>query len=367
MRYVGGTKAAGAFIVMRWCTAALSFDAAVASFRTNPSQPRKPSPPPSSSSSSFGLCDRRTIWEKLVTEGVLPAALMISTGGGLPPPAKATPVSETTTTTTTTTTAIDQARTARTKGSAVEPPLMSLETAAARIGAGDEEDVFANRLRYPHPGLRRTASPVTGFGDDLEVLVDGLVRSMVTDATTPVQYGIDARIIVLRGAAAPPPLNLSPRPAGGPVVFVNPNILARSAEDTMVPWRERCLAVGTDAVWPEGEAPSAATPGSTVPSDSDSGGNNNRLLEVDLLRDEVVEVAAQDITGKPIRMALRGEASRAFQHELDHLNGILVIDHAASLEDLPPVVAFLEEGKHAERQKRAFARTTYQGNGPLYY
>jgi len=72
------------------------------------------------------------------------------------------------------------------------------------------------------------------------------------------------------------------------------------------------------------------------------------------------------VAGKPIRMALKGEASRAFQHELDHLDGILVVDHA-SLGELPGGVASLESPYHAARQKKAFARSTYQGNGPLYY
>ena len=91
------------------------------------------------------------------------------------------------------------------------------------------------------------------------------------------------------------------------------------------------------------------------------------MLEIDLLRDEVVEIAAQDITGRPIRKALRGEAARAFQHELDHLDGILIIDHAASLSELPANIAKLEAPYHAARQRRAFARNTYQGNGPLYW
>ena len=129
----------------------------------------------------------------------------------------------------------------------------------------------------------------------------------------------------------------------------------------MLQWREYCLVLGSNIVWPEGEEPSAKTPSSVL-----SRGSNQNLLEVDLLRDETVEVAAQDITGKPIRIALQGEASRAFQHELDHLNGILIVDHA-SLDELPPGIAFLEEPFHAVRQKRAFERPIYQGNGPLYY
>ena len=57
-------------------------------------------------------------------------------------------------------------------------------------------------------------------------------------------------------------------------------------------------------------------------------------LEVELLRDETLEVRAQDVRGVPFSTALSGEAARAFQHELDHLDGILIVDHAA-LDELP--------------------------------
>ena len=78
-------------------------------------------------------------------------------------------------------------------------------------------------------------------------------------------------------------------------------------------------------------------------------------LRVDLLRDAVVEVEAQDCYGRPFRRTLRGEAARAFEHELDHLNGILIVDHAA-LEDLPPEIVAAERPYHAERQRAAFDR-----------
>ena len=66
-----------------------------------------------------------------------------------------------------------------------------------------------------------------------------------------------------------------------------------------------------------------------------------------------------------VSTALSGEAARAFQHELDHLDGILIIDHAA-LDELPSELAKLEAPFHQERQHRAFARSVYDGNRPLY-
>uniref|UniRef100_A0A7S4W3Q5 Peptide deformylase n=1 Tax=Ditylum brightwellii TaxID=49249 RepID=A0A7S4W3Q5_9STRA len=241
-----------------------------------------------------------------------------------------------------------------------EELMISLESAAAQLWNG-EADPLSHRLNYPHPGLRKRASPVTSFGSDLETVADALVRGMKTNASMTVQYGIDARIIVLKGIAAPNGSSFVQSNDVPITVFCNPTILARSNEDKMIQWREYCLVVANTVVWPKEEHPKPETPGSKLASKT-----HQALLEVDLLRDSEVEVAAQDITGKPIRISLSGETSQAFQHELDHLNGILIVDHAG-LEDLPPGIAFLEEPFHAVRQKKTFERSIYQGNGPLYY
>jgi len=204
------------------------------------------------------------------------------------------------------------------KGTSIH--LLSVESAA-------QADTIGPTGLYPDPLLRRTASPVTDFGPAVEKVVELLVTGMQSNATTALHYGIDARIILLNGAASPNPT---------PLAFINPVILSRSGEESMVPWREYCRVLPPD------------------------------LGMVDLWRDEVVEVAAQDVRGVPIRKALRGEAARAFQHELDHLDGILIIDHAR-LDELPSAIAKLEAPYHAARQRRAFERNTYQGNAPLYW
>ena len=185
---------------------------------------------------------------------------------------------------------------------------------------------------YPDPILRHVASPVIDFGPSVDKVANLLIDGMKTNSTTALQYGIDARIMVLKGPA-------SPLADGAPLILINPNVLARSGEDKMMPWTEYC--------------------GNFVPTEG------VKALEVELLRDEVVEVAAQDVRGIPVRKSLRGEAARAFQHELDHLDGLLIIDHAG-LDELPKDIAELERPFHRARQRRAFERRTYQGNEPLY-
>ena len=197
-------------------------------------------------------------------------------------------------------------------------PLRSIEEAA-------EASDIGNIGLYPDPLLRRVAAPVTDFSPSVEKVSELLVAGMKSNAITAAQYGVDARIIALKGPASP---QLTP------IVFVNPSILSRSAEERMVSWREICLVLPPN-------------------------------LEVELLRDEVVEVAAQDVFGVPFRKTLRGEAARAFQHELDHLDGILIVDHAG-IDELPAAIASLERPYHDARQRRAFARRVYQGE-TLYY
>ena len=272
-----------------------------------------------------------------------------------------------------------------TVSSTISSPLLSIESAAARLGVGrssdsnsDDDDKNNNNEQpillkvrlYPDPSLRKVASPVTkGFGShELEIVVNYLINNMKSNTTAAIQYGIDARIIILKGDAASPNNSVN--------IFVNPNILSRSNEYSMIPWREYCSVIVTNM---ESDIVAAA-------ENNNNNNNNNNLssslditattssvgvVEVDLLRDDIIEIAAQDyITGRPIRKALRGESARAFQHEMDHLDGILIIDHAVtSLDDnvLPTYIANLERPYHTERQRRAFQRNTFQGNTPLYY
>jgi peptide deformylase len=264
----------------------------------------------------------------------------------------------------------------------ISHPLLSIESAAACLGVGRSSDndsidydnnneqqqqqplLLKVRL-YPDPSLRRIASPVTKeFGNpELETVVNYLINNMKSNGTAAIQYGIDARIIILKGNAASPNSSVN--------VYVNPNILSRSNEYSMIPWREYCSVVMESenvAVENNNNNPSSSSSSSSSSLNTTTTSVVPAVVEVDLLRDDIIEIAAQDyITGRPIRKALRGESARAFQHELDHLNGLLIIDHAADILLLPTYIANLERPYHTERQRRAFQRNTFQGNTPLYY
>jgi len=50
-------------------------------------------------------------------------------------------------------------------------------------------------------------------------------------------------------------------------------------------------------------------------------------------RHEKVRIKALNLRGKPIRLTATGFLARVFQHEIDHTNGIVFIDHIQEVED----------------------------------
>jgi peptide deformylase len=78
-----------------------------------------------------------------------------------------------------------------------------------------------------------------------------------------------------------------------PRVFINPEIVETSLEQ--VPYEEGCLSI----------------PG----------------VYADVIRPEAIKVQAQNERGKLFRLDASGLLSRVIQHEMDHLKGVLFIDH----------------------------------------
>jgi peptide deformylase len=64
-------------------------------------------------------------------------------------------------------------------------------------------------------------------------------------------------------------------------------------------------------------------------------------------RDDIIDIVSYDINFKKQRLKLRGFESRIFQHELDHLNGILFIDHITKegREEIADKLNEIESGK----------------------
>ena len=143
---------------------------------------------------------------------------------------------------------------------------------------------LAQIRQYPDPALRMKAHDVESFDGDLARLVEQLEHLLV-DANglglAATQLGVLRRVFALR-----------PDPEGESQVLVNPRLVEGAGEN--VSDDEGCLSLQ----------------GVVMPVE----------------RHERVTVEAQDPEGKDVRLELEGLPARVAQHELDHLDGILILD-----------------------------------------
>ena len=153
----------------------------------------------------------------------------------------------------------------------------------------------------PDPVLSRIADPVEAFAtpflDDLVADMARIRRDMGGAGIAAPQVGESLRLFLLDATQADG--SILPRHAGVPrLVVFNPVITARHGPPET--GAEGCLSIPATLI-PEGR--------------------------IAVLRPPAIDWQGQDRTGAPIGGRLDGFAARAFQHELDHLDGILITDH----------------------------------------
>ena len=155
----------------------------------------------------------------------------------------------------------------------------------------------------PHPVLKKKAAPVAGgVTDDLRRLMDDMLETMYASdgiGLAAPQVGVSKRILVLdidqpRGPAEVP----VEQKRGRPQYFVNPEIIW-SSEDLRI-YNEGCLSV----------------PGQYA----------------DVTRPDKIRVKFLDYDGKAQEIEADGLLATALQHEMDHLDGILFVDHLSTLK-----------------------------------
>lgn len=145
----------------------------------------------------------------------------------------------------------------------------------------------------PAPVLRKVATPVTAVTDEIRTLMDDMLETMY-DAPgiglAAPQIGVSKRVIVM---------DIAPKgEAPNPMRFINPEIIWTSEETSVC--QEGCLSV------PESFA--------------------------DVVRPAEVKVRFLDAQGVEQEMHADGLLATCIQHEIDHLNGVLFIDHLSSLK-----------------------------------
>ena len=144
--------------------------------------------------------------------------------------------------------------------------------------------------------LRQKAKKVKQFTPELRLLAQDMLETMHhyngVGLAGP-QIGVMQRIFVAE-IPLPKEENTEPHPQSGKIyVLVNPKIIKSSKN--IIEDEEGCLSIPT---W-------------------------RGLVE----RSEWVEVKAQDIEGRQIRLKVDTMLARIFMHEMDHLDGVLYIDH----------------------------------------
>lgn len=148
-------------------------------------------------------------------------------------------------------------------------------------------------LHYPDKRLRIPGERVTDFGPELQTLIDDMAETMYAApgvGLAATQLGIPQRVFLIDIASGDDePSDLR--------VFVNPELVARAGE---VVWEEGCLSF----------------PG----------------VHEEIERAERVTVRAQDRDGKPFELEAEGLLAVAVQHENDHLDGKLMVDHLGMLK-----------------------------------
>jgi peptide deformylase len=148
-------------------------------------------------------------------------------------------------------------------------------------------------IKLPDKRLRQVSKPVKAIDSELRLLVDDMFETMY-DAPgiglAAIQIGVPKRAIVMDLAKKEDPKE--------PRVFINPQVLWRSDERTI--YEEGCLSI--PEFYEEVERPAK------------------------------VQVKFLDLTGAEQELEASGLLATCLQHEIDHLDGVLFIDHISKLK-----------------------------------
>ena len=153
----------------------------------------------------------------------------------------------------------------------------------------------------PDPVLRQISTPVEKVDDELRVLIADMFETMYEApgiGLAAVQVGVPKRLLVMDLQEPENPDDPESPVVKEPRVFINPEILSHS--DHEVPYLEGCLSV------PDQDA--------------------------EVLRPDRIRARWLDEQGEAHEEDLEGLLAVCLQHEMDHLEGVLFIDHLSKLK-----------------------------------
>jgi len=145
---------------------------------------------------------------------------------------------------------------------------------------------------YPDPVLKTPAEPIREIDEDVQRLIDWMIETMYAAPGIGLaanQVGVLKRVIVF---------DRNPRERGrDPAVLINPEVVLGESQ---IKWEEACLSV------PD--------------------------FSAEVVRKGQVKVRGLDQHGNPSNIEAEDLLAVCLQHEVDHLNGTLFIDHISGLK-----------------------------------
>ncbi len=147
-----------------------------------------------------------------------------------------------------------------------------------------------NILHYPDPRLHKVAKPIDQVDDEIRALAANMAETMYAApgiGLAATQVDVHRRLIVVDVSENKDDLR----------VFINPEVVTACGER-------------------EGEEGCLSVPG----------------VYDKVTRAESVTVKALGLDGKPFKLAAEGLLAVCIQHEIDHLNGIVFVDHLSRLK-----------------------------------
>jgi peptide deformylase len=161
----------------------------------------------------------------------------------------------------------------------------------------------------PDKRLRLVSAPAKSVDPELRLLIDDMFETMYEApgiGLAAIQIGVPKRVIVMDLAKKDEPKE--------PRVFVNPQVLWRS--DEKATYEEGCLSI------PE--------------------------FYEEVERSAKVRVKFLDVTGAEQELEASGLLATCLQHEIDHLDGVLFIDHISRLKRERVIKKFAKAAKRAD-------------------
>lgn len=149
-------------------------------------------------------------------------------------------------------------------------------------------------LQFPDPRLKRVSRPIEEVTDEIRQLASDMCEVMYDEpgiGLAAPQVGVDLRLIVVDTDWG------EDGKGKDPTVMLNPVI---SEPEGKIVWEEGCLSV------PD--------------------------FTADVTRAERILVSGTDLDGNPLEIRAEGLRAVCFQHEIDHLDGILFIDRISRLK-----------------------------------